>query len=442
MLLLAAACGPEAPQPEPAGDWTHRGQPILGGTLAEEGEYPEVVLVESYSPGGGAFMCSGTLISRRVVLLAAHCLDIDELTPERVTVRFGENRMSGATREVVELRLHPDWDADRIRNDIALLRLERDPPADAVPVPALPAALQVTDADRGTALLFVGFGVNSWGSDGLKMWMHAPLDMVCTNLYGCHYAQQNTICIDQADTGICSGDSGGPAFIEREGIRYVAGVNSYTAEGCQYFGCATKVDAFETFIADFLGAPAGAACDRDEDCESWSCVDGVCCEADCDGRCHSCALPGQEGRCRPLPDGSDCADGNLCNGQEQCREGRCQAGQPLECADGVDCTKDLCDPATGCVFQPSSLACFDENPCTEDLCSIEQGCIHQPVADGSLCGARATCQAGLCQEPPAKSGCAHVPADGPSAAGLLGLLLSVGVMAHRSGRRWRHRRRR
>src|SRR5690606_5530270 len=37
--------------------------------------------------------------------------------------------------------------------------------------------------------------------------------------------------------------------------------------------------------------PKGASCGRGAECESGSCVHGVCCDSDCDGGCARCDLP-------------------------------------------------------------------------------------------------------------------------------------------------------
>ncbi|MFK7992267.1 MAG: MopE-related protein [Sandaracinaceae bacterium] len=39
----------------------------------------------------------------------------------------------------------------------------------------------------------------------------------------------------------------------------------------------------------------------------------------------------------------DCSDGFFCNGEERCEGGRCEAGPPPRCDDGIDCTLDVCD---------------------------------------------------------------------------------------------------
>lgn len=48
--------------------------------------------------------------------------------------------------------------------------------------------------------------------------------------------------------------------------------------------------------------------------------------------------------------GTSCADGDLCNGNEYCSAGTCQNGSPPNCIDYDRCTRDSCDPITGCEF--------------------------------------------------------------------------------------------
>ncbi len=418
-LVGAAACGTGERR-----ETAFVNNPILGGELVEEGDYMEVVLILANIPGDYSFMCTGTLISKRVVLTAAHCLDHEDLQPDGVVVRFGFSVGDSVRVRASEFLIHPNYSEAYLRNDIGLIRIERAPPVAVQFAPHLPKGLQITETDIGTDLLYVGFGVNDLGTDGVKVWMTHPLQWVCTRAGGCNPGQRYTICIDQEQTGICSGDSGGPAFIERDGRRYVAGVNSYTGynpdtgQSCIWFGCSTKVDEFQEFIDDFVGDPDGTPCELDEDCASMECSDGVCCAEDCDGRCMDCSLPGLAGTCVPVSDGIPCLDSNLCNGDEICLAGECLAGEPLACSDEVECTKNLCDPKTGCVFQPSTVNCFDDNPCTRDWCDAQEGCWYEDYPDGSICGLNSEnseCQAGQCVELPAEEDCgcgAGVPSSG------------------------------
>jgi hypothetical protein len=374
-------------------------------------------------------MCTGTLISPRVVLTAAHCADGSAGSYE---IRFGHNIYNYTSRTVVEKWVHPYYDSNALRNDIALMRLGSSAPSDVTPIPHLPASLEVTQSDVSsqTPFTFVGFGMTDPFDDyssGVKMQFTDRINWVCTQYGGCNPGQQYTICQDQTPSGLCSGDSGGPALVERGGQTYVAGIASYVYGNCEDAGCSTKVDEFESDINDFIGGVLGASCTSSVSCDSGHCVDGVCCESACTFICHACNLPGNLGSCLEVPDGTFCLDNDLCNGPETCQNGSCVRGDPPVCANANPCTGDTCDPDEGCLFEHmpngtscsngnpcdgeetclagvcqagSALDCDDRNPCTADSCERSAGCQHVFLANGlscggGLCGA-ASCQAGEC----------------------------------------------
>jgi hypothetical protein len=412
----------------------HQGRAIINGSLDNNPDHDAVVALTF----GGA-MCSGTLISPDVVLTAAHCAQ--GYGPSSFTIYFGNSLNSATTRQVTEVWVHPGYHSSTITNDIAMLRLSSAPPADITPIPYLPHSLGVDQQDVGQPLEYVGFGETETRSVGVKLTVNNNLDWICTQSGGCtvgsgYHASENTICGDQTPGGPCHGDSGGPAFVTRNGQEYVAGITSYGDQYCQYFGCSTKVDEFEAQIADFVGGVLGSACYDSATCLSGFCVDGVCCDTPCPGVCNVCNAPGAMGTCSPAPDGTSCADDNLCNGEEVCLLQECVAGQPLDCDDDNACTTETCDPALGCVSGPA-LDCDDSNFCTDDSCDPQAGCQHQNLPDGTACGGDvcgpATCSAGQCHadnplecddgDPCTRDwcnpgeGCVHAPADDGTACG-------------------------
>jgi hypothetical protein len=167
----------------------------------------------------------------------------------------------------------------------------------------------------------------------------------------------------------------------------------------------------------------GNACTHVDTCQAGTCVGSspvVCTALD---QCHDVGTcdPGTGACSNPAKaDGTVCSDGNVCNGIETCRSGRCVAGQPLVCDDGNVCTDDVCDPNVGCraIFNTepcddgnvctvsdscaqgacvpgSPLVCDDGNPCTVDSCNAVIGCTWQPLCEtfcfGGHCG---VCQPG------------------------------------------------
>jgi hypothetical protein len=70
--------------------------------------------------------------------------------------------------------------------------------------------------------------------------------------------------------------------------------------------------------------PDGGSCDGAGECLSGFCVDGVCCDAECDGDCEACDIGGIEGLCLNHDAGSDpetdCGPG-VCDGSGDCAVG-------------------------------------------------------------------------------------------------------------------------
>lgn len=400
---------------------------ILNGTPDNTQAHMAVV---GLSFGGGG--CSGTLISRDVVLTAGHCAYGQ--SAGSYTVTFGDNWYSpDHTRSVSEVWVHPGYNDQNITHDVALLRLSTEAPASITPIPYLPSNLGITSTDVGMNLEFVGFGTTETGSSGYKLTTNNQLSWVCTSPGGCNFpagwGSQNTICHDQNPGGICFGDSGGPAFVVRNNKEYVAGIASYVgSSNCAGFACHAKVDEYETEIRDFVGGILGAPCTAAWECDSGFCASGVCCESACTGTCMTCDLPGSPGLCQVAPNGTTCPDSDTCNGTEVCLLGECVAGQPPDCNDDNPCTTEACDPAAGCVYADvpdgtscsnsdmcdgeetcqngacaadNPLNCDDNNPCTSDSCDPQAGCQYANKPDGMNCGGGlcgpATCSDGECQ---------------------------------------------
>lgn len=98
-----------------------------------------------------------------------------------------------------------------------------------------------------------------------------------------------------------------------------------------------------------------------ERCGDLPCADGYCCDVPCDTPCMACDIPGHEGTCTAVPEGTDlhsdcgnaldikpCGQTGFCNGYGACE----LAPAGTSCGDVVDCAELLCDGTGNCQRVP------------------------------------------------------------------------------------------
>jgi hypothetical protein len=301
-LVALTACLAAWSACQPGEEFGRVEQPIINGVPDTDPAHMAVVALRS-----NRGFCSGTLVGPRVVLTAGHCVQGADYT--RFVVYFGNRTREATQVKVSHVRLHPGFNGNAsLVNDVALLILAADPPAGVLPIPHLPPERGLTRADEGQRVQFVGFGRDERGEFTEKLTVFGHIQWVCDTAERCQGlgmpVWQHVICFDSADGGTCYGDSGGPAFIRRDGREYVAGITSYGVGSCYGTSCSTQVDAFSAYIQEVLDADLenGQACQDGVRCKSGHCADGVCCNMACASVCEHCTLAGQEGRCTFLED--------------------------------------------------------------------------------------------------------------------------------------------
>ena len=180
--------------------------------------------------------CTGTIIAKRVIVTAAHCLEGQSASA--IKFALGPNANSPqASLSIKRIAVHPQWDSSQIKNDIAIAILSADAPVTPVPVNTTMPSSWV-----GKSLTFVGYGVSNGRTQtgaGVKRVVTIPISQVAASQFAYQTRGKNT----------CNGDSGGPAFAaDASGNLTVAGVTSYGDQGCTQYGVDTRVDAFRSFI--------------------------------------------------------------------------------------------------------------------------------------------------------------------------------------------------
>ena len=304
-------------------------------------------------------VCTATLVAPRVVVTAAHC--VVNRSPASLEVFFGQDvTAAGRFAYVVDLQVPTSFDPETLANDIAVLMLASD-------APSKPVALQTVAIDAsavGTKARVVGYGEDAIGARG-----GARLEG--TVVIGA--VAPTTLTVTPGPQLTCNGDSGGPLFLSKGGVDYLAGVTSFGDPGCKNHSQLTRVDAFVTaFVQPFIDMAATAPtppvvvpttgtcgiCGRDPDCAA-----GLSCQSQpgqTDANARTCGFSG-------LPTGT--------------------VGQA--CAVNAECGGDAC------IAMPSGGArsCFCYKPCNDtDRCDAVRSPL--PHLAGHTCPA-----------PAASSGC-------------------------------------
>jgi secreted trypsin-like serine protease len=190
------------------------------------------------------------------VLTAAHC--VVKSGNFKLTARDG-NRM--ALRAVENVAAHPQFAPRDDAPDVALVKLASKPPPKLAPVPFSDRRAPIAVGDR---FIVAGFGLtnpaNRRSAGTLRM-----ATLVATN-------RPNTQVINLVDPatlgeksglGVCNGDSGGPAFEQRDGKLALIGIISWTAgpdnePNCGYISGIIPLPRYHFWITETaakLGSP-------------------------------------------------------------------------------------------------------------------------------------------------------------------------------------------
>jgi hypothetical protein len=240
LLLACPGCSVDEPLPPVVEQW-------LGGIVGGE-ETEHWPAVGAYYTGNG--MCTATLVAPDVLLTAAHCVDDPDSANDMFIMHHDVNQAGwGDTRGIEEAIQHPSYDGSAHHpHDVAVLLLY-DPleGVDFIPI----NRTSVSPSWEGRMMHFVGYGSNSYyGGPGSGIKRETDAEIFT---YASHEVYTYT-----EGTNTCSGDSGGPAFMDFDGRWYVAGVISagfaleQGQDSCEGGGVQMRTDAETSFLDDYF----------------------------------------------------------------------------------------------------------------------------------------------------------------------------------------------
>lgn len=194
---------------------------IIGGSDAPVGRYPFMASMFVRTADGDFHWCGGTLIAPRLVLVAAHCSSPEMIAT--VKVNIGKTTLSdgnqGYVRGIRAVHYHPEWPQQNPTDDLYdIAVLELDAPVTEVAPISLAAAGDRKYEQPGYWVRAIGWGLKQQDpvieADHLQQ---VEVPIVSTEV--CRMTDPSVkegpdLCAGTSGLGTCSGDSGGPLFIQ------------------------------------------------------------------------------------------------------------------------------------------------------------------------------------------------------------------------------------
>mmetsp|Transcript_110071 Transcript_110071/g.311167 ORF Transcript_110071/g.311167 Transcript_110071/m.311167 type:complete len:303 (-) Transcript_110071:44-952(-) len=243
------------------------GPSIIGGEVVNSGDkYPFLAWLGTDDGTGNAQFCGGTLISERIVLTAAHCVDDDEEANKKMYVRFKLADFStekGIERKVVNWQRHKDYNRQTMFYDLALLLLDEKIPASMIKPVSLSDGSQ--PFEKGGEKIVTGWGSTNEECSKYDSFLRDASVPMGAFVPDCGAGGSKSIGVKEDfdfTRQICAGmfqesqmnypgcgDSGGPLMTNNQGAWTQVGVVSWTY-GLPYPDVFTRVSAYRGWIRD------------------------------------------------------------------------------------------------------------------------------------------------------------------------------------------------
>ncbi|WP_413582126.1 S1 family peptidase [Bdellovibrio sp. HCB288] len=250
-LLALAACTQNNVAETLKVDAANKSQIINGENVTASEAYAEsTVALLGRNPRDGSVVpyCTGTLISRNLVVTASHCTQMLERVQTKIFfgTELPDSFEHANAIEIEEAISHRDFGVnsrtERSEYDVAVIKLVSDAPEGFKPVAILN---NVKTLKAGMPMTLVGWGRMS-ETENIK-----TVTMQKTVVEIAQVRDQEVVTDQTRGSGACNGDSGGPGFIETSFGLILAGATRGPESGyedCHHYGNYTLLVNYKDFL--------------------------------------------------------------------------------------------------------------------------------------------------------------------------------------------------
>jgi len=263
-VALSNACssggskpGPDPIPPKVCGQSYAAQSRIISGADAKPGAWPWMASLWLY---GTSHICGGTIINPKWILTASHCVVGTGATKSSLMIKLGEHdhrKKDGAEQlyRVARIIPHGGYDARQLKNDIALIELERPALFNKRVVPICLPSKGSRPAVGSQKCYLSGWGSIQHPGPAHNILQQAMLPVAPYNK--CFY-RKDMVCAGsggKTTANACRGDSGGPYVCQRsDGTWEQHGVASFVTEYCKYYTAFTPVGDYLDWMNQYINA--------------------------------------------------------------------------------------------------------------------------------------------------------------------------------------------
>ncbi|KAF5286001.1 hypothetical protein FQR65_LT12998 [Abscondita terminalis] len=186
---------------------------IIGGDNALPGEFPYQASLREKNGNLNVHFCGGSVIGRRWILTAAHCVFGANIPSVSVVVGTNKLNSGGKLYGIINYIPHEYYNSQTVENDVAVIQTKQNITLSST-VKIIPLAGSLPS--NGVKCVVSGWGYTYYPStvtpnDLKRVYLYKISLAECrANLTGISVFNSNLCTRRQAGYGVCKGDSGGP----------------------------------------------------------------------------------------------------------------------------------------------------------------------------------------------------------------------------------------